>query len=179
MADSLRRWRDCNRWRCWADLALAALEPHPWAMRTIWTIGYEQARLDDVIAALRGAGVELLADVRALPLSRRPGFSKTALAGALNEAGIAYRNMKPLGTPADGRAVARRGDHDGLARIYAGQLELPEALAQMAELRALAEDKRVALLCYERDAAECHRSLLFDALFADFARVDLEPVLVG
>jgi uncharacterized protein YeaO (DUF488 family) len=66
-----------------------------------------------------------------------------------------------------------------LARVYAGQLELPEALAEMAELRALAEEQRVALLCYERDAAECHRALLFDALLSDFARVDLEPALVS
>jgi hypothetical protein len=49
----------------------------------------------------------------------------------------------------------------------------------MAELRALAEECRVCLLCYERDAAVCHRALLFEALFADFARVDLEPVLVA
>ncbi len=144
-------------------------------MRKIWTIGYEQARLDDVIAALRGAGVELLADVRALPLSRRPGFSKTALAGAVNEAGIAYRHMKPLGTPADGRAAARRGDHEELARIYAGQLELPEAMAAMAELRALAGEKRVGLLCYERDAAACHRSLLIAAALPEFTVVDLLP----
>jgi hypothetical protein len=48
-------------------------------------------------------------------------------------------------------------------------------MAQMGELRALALDRRVALLCYERDAAECHRALLYDALFADFDRVDLEP----
>ena len=48
----------------------------------------------------------------------------------------------------------------------------------MAELRAMAESTRIALLCYERDAAECHRSLLFDALFADLARVDLEPPLL-
>ena len=144
-------------------------------MRKIWTIGYEQARLDDVIAALRGAGVELLADVRALPLSRRPGFSKTALAGALTEAGIAYRHLKPLGTPADGRTAARRGDHEELARIYAGQLELPEAMAAMAELRALAGEKRVGLLCYERDAAACHRSLLIAAALPEFAVVDLLP----
>jgi len=49
----------------------------------------------------------------------------------------------------------------------------------MAELRMLAEDKRVCLLCYERNAAECHRALLFDALFDDFERVDLEPALVA
>jgi uncharacterized protein (DUF488 family) len=148
-------------------------------MPTIFTIGYEQATQAAVVAALREAKVELLADIRYLPLSRRPGFSKNSLKAAVEEAGIAYRHFRDLGTPAEGRAAARRGDQVALARVYAGQLELPQALAQMAELRALAQDKRVCLLCYERAAAECHRSLLFDALFADFARVDLEPDLPG
>ena len=148
-------------------------------MPTIFTIGYEQATQAAVVSALRDAGVEVLADIRYLPLSRRPGFSKSSLKAAVEEAGIEYRHFKQLGTPEEGRAAARRGDHATLARVYAGQLELPEALAQMAELRALAEERKVALLCYERNAAECHRSLLFDALFADFARVDLEPALVA
>lgn len=145
---------------------------------TIWTIGYEAATQPAVIAALRAANVELLADIRYLPLSRRRGFSKSGLMVAAEEAGIAYRHFKQLGTPPDGRAAARRGDHAGLESSYAGQLELPEALAQMAELRGLAETRPVALLCFERDAGECHRSLLYDALFADFARIDLEPALV-
>ncbi|HEX7753365.1 MAG TPA: DUF488 domain-containing protein [Novosphingobium sp.] len=144
-------------------------------MPTIWTIGYEQATVDAVLSTLREARVNILADIRALPLSRRPGFSKSALGAAAREAGIEYRHMKPLGTPAEGRAAARRHDHATLERIYAGQLELPEALAAMAELRALAGEKRVALLCYERDARGCHRSLLIDALLADFERVDLLP----
>ena len=148
-------------------------------MPTIFTIGYEQATQAAVVAALRDAGVEVLADIRYLPLSRRPGFSKSSLRAAVEEAGIAYRHFRDLGTPAEGRAAARRGDHEELARIYDGQLELPEALKQMAELRALAEEKRVCLLCYEREAAGCHRSLLFEALFGDFARVDLEPALVS
>lgn len=143
---------------------------------TIWTIGYEQATVAGVVDALRAAGVEVLADVRALPLSRRPGFSKSALAGAMREAGIEYRHFKPLGTPADGRAAARRNDHASLARIYAGQLELPEALAGMAELHALASERRVALLCYERDAACCHRRLLVEAALPGFEEVDLVPL---
>ncbi|MDP3677435.1 MAG: DUF488 domain-containing protein [Novosphingobium sp.] len=144
-------------------------------MPTIWTIGYEQATVAEVIAALTGAGVEVLADVRALPLSRRPGFSKMALAGALAEAGIAYRHFKPLGTPADGRAAARAGRHDDLERIYAGQLELPEAMAAGAELADLAREKPVALLCYERDAHVCHRTLLREAMLAEFEAIDLVP----
>jgi len=144
-------------------------------MPTIFTIGYEGVTQAAVIDALRDAGVELLADIRFLPLSRRPGFSKTSLKAAVEEAGMAYRHFKQLGTPAEGREAARRGDHAGLERVYSGQLELPEAMAQMAELREIAEGKRTALLCYEREAAECHRALLSDALFADFDRVDLEP----
>ncbi|MGX7952275.1 DUF488 domain-containing protein [Tsuneonella sp. HG249] len=144
-------------------------------MPAIYTIGYEQATQPAVIEALKGAGVELLADIRYLPLSRRPGFSKSSLKAAAEEAGIAYRHFKQLGTPAEGRSAARRGDHAELSRIYAGQLELPEAMAQMGELRETAEGRRVALLCYERDASECHRALLYDALFEDFERVDLLP----
>jgi uncharacterized protein (DUF488 family) len=147
-------------------------------MPTIFTIGYEQATQAAVVAALRDARVEVLADIRYLPLSRRPGFSKNSLRASVEEQGIAYRHFRDLGTPAEGRAAARRGDHAELARVYAGQLELPEALKQMAEVRALAQDKRVCLLCYERRAAECHRRLLFDALFGDFERIDLEPELV-
>ncbi len=148
------------------------------AAKRIWTIGYEQATVDAVIAALRDANVELLADVRALPLSRRPGFSKTALASALREAGIAYRHWRALGTPAEGRAAARRGDHLTLARVYAGQLETPEALGAVAELRDAASEGRVALLCYERDAAACHRRLLIEAHLSDHEKVDLVPAVI-
>jgi uncharacterized protein (DUF488 family) len=145
-------------------------------MPQLFTIGYEQATQAAVVAALGEAGVEVLADIRYLPLSRRPGFSKNSLKAAVEEASIAYQHFRQLGTPAEGRAAARRGDHAELARIYAGQLELPEALAQMAQLRALAEEKRVCLLCYERAAVGCHRSLLAEELLPDFERIDLQPV---
>jgi uncharacterized protein (DUF488 family) len=148
-------------------------------MPTIFTIGYEQATQAALIETLKQAGVRLLADIRYLPLSRRPGFSKNSLKATVEEAGIAFRHFRHLGTPADGRAAARRGDHAELERVYAGQLELPEALGQMAELRALAEEMPTCLLCYERRASECHRSLLIAALLADFAVVDLEPDLLA
>lgn len=144
-------------------------------MNCIWTIGYEGAGVPSVLDALVAAKVELLADVRALPLSRRPGFSKSALAGAMLEAGIEYRHFKPLGTPKDGREAARRGDQASLARIYGGQLELPEALAAAAELRARAAAQRTALLCFCGDPRKCHRSLLIAAMLPDFRVIDLHP----
>ena len=147
-------------------------------MPTLFTIGYQQATQAAVLAALRNAGVELLADVRARPLSRKPGFSKTALAAAVEEAGMEYRHFRHVGTPPEGREAARKGDHATLREVYAGQLELPEALAHMAELRELALTKRTCLLCYCREADKCHRSLLISALLEDFEVIDLEPQLV-
>jgi len=96
----------------------------------IFTIGYEGATVAEFVSALQKAQVERVIDVRALPLSRRPGFSKSSLRAALEEAGIEYLHFKALGTPAEGRAAARAGRHADLQRIYAGQLELPEAIAQ-------------------------------------------------
>jgi len=133
----------------------------------IFTIGYEGATVGEFLAALQQAGVERVIDVRALPLSRRPGFSKSPLRAALEEAGIEYVHLKALGTPAEGRAAARAGRHADLERIYAGQLELPEAIAQGAQMIALAEEKPSALLCFERQPAHCHRTLLLDAVAPD------------
>lgn len=144
-------------------------------MPRVWTIGYEQTTMADFLAALMGAGVEVVADVRAIAASRRPGFSKTALAANLAEAGIGYQHFRALGTPADGRAAARAGKHAELERIYSSQLELPEAMAQGAALADLAGEKRVALLCYEREPGCCHRTLLREAMLPEFDPTDLMP----
>lgn len=130
----------------------------------IFTIGYEGTTVPEFISALETAGVERVIDVRALPLSRRPGFSKSSLRAALGEAGIDYVHLKALGTPSDGRAAARAGRHADLQRIYAGQLELPEAIAQGGQMLELAREKPTALLCMEREPADCHRTLLLDAV---------------
>lgn len=139
----------------------------------IFTIGYEGATMDEFLAGLRAAGVERIIDVRALPLSRRPGFSKSSLRAALQEAGIDYVHLKALGTPAEGRTAARAGRHADLERIYAGQLELPEAIVQGAQMIELARERPSALLCFEREPAHCHRTLLLDAVAPDAEAIHL------
>jgi uncharacterized protein (DUF488 family) len=139
----------------------------------VFTIGYEAATMADFLAALQEAGVQRVIDVRALPLSRRPGFSKSPLRAALTQTGIDYVHLKALGTPAAGREAARKGRQGELERIYAGQLELPEAIAQGAQLLELARETPSALLCFERNPAACHRTLLLKAIAADAEVVDL------
>ena len=141
----------------------------------IFTIGYEGATMADFLTALKGAGVERVIDVRALPLSRRPGFSKSTLAASLLAAGIGYVHLKALGTPKAGRDAAKKGDRATLEAVYAGQLELPEAQVQAAQMLDLAAEKPSALLCFERDPCLCHRTLLLDAVGEGLERVDLIP----
>jgi uncharacterized protein (DUF488 family) len=141
----------------------------------IFTIGYEGATQAELVSALQSAGVTLLADVRAVPLSRRPGFSKNILAVGLKEAGIDYIGLKALGTPPAGREAARKHDHARLAEIYGGQMALPEAMVQAEQLKDMARDRPTALLCYERDPSGCHRSLLLAMILPEAERIDLYP----
>jgi uncharacterized protein (DUF488 family) len=140
---------------------------------TIFTIGYEGATVAEFIAALEAAGVRRVIDVRSLPLSRRPGFSKSSLAAALNEAGIDYRHLRHLGTPKRGRDAAKKGDVATLEAVYAEQLLLPEAQAEAAVMLALAAERPSALVCYEREPCHCHRRLLLLATGEQERAVDL------
>jgi uncharacterized protein (DUF488 family) len=139
----------------------------------MFTIGYEGATMSELLSALQSAGVERVIDVRAVANSRRPGFSKTPLRNALTEVGIDYVHLRALGTPAAGREAARAGRKAELERIYSGQLETPQAMAEGAQMLELAGEKPSALLCYERDPACCHRTLLWQALARDAEIVDL------
>ncbi|WP_447724546.1 DUF488 domain-containing protein [Sphingomonas koreensis] len=141
----------------------------------VFTIGYEGATMETFLAALEGAGVRQVIDVRQLPLSRRPGFSKAPLAAALKERGIGYVHLKALGTPKPGRDAAKKGDRATLKTVYAGQLELPEAQAQAAQMRVLIAETPSALLCFERDPAMCHRTLLIAAEAEGAEVIDLIP----
>jgi uncharacterized protein (DUF488 family) len=60
-----------------------------------------------------------------------------------------------------------------MARINAGQHELPEAMVQSAQMLELAAEKPSALLCMEREPEHCHRSLLLKAVAEDAEVVHL------
>ena len=139
----------------------------------IFTIGYEGATQAELIAALQAAGVGRVIDVRAVPLSRKPGFSKNVLAAGLKEAGIDYVHLRALGTPPAGREAARKGRMDEMKRIFAAQLETPEAGVEAAKMTALAMEKPSALLCFERGPAGCHRTPLHETVLPDAEVIDL------
>ena len=146
----------------------------------LFTIGYEKARPDALMAELKRAKVKLLVDTRAVAASRKPGFSKRQLAASLDEEGIAYLHLQKLGTPAEGREAARAGKLDTLWRIYAKHLKTPEAIEAMDELVAIVKSgQSVCLLCYERDKDCCHRTRIAEIVHerTGASVVDLVPAL--
>ena len=130
----------------------------------LFTIGYEGATQGDVIGRLRAAGVQTLVDVRAVAASRRAGFSKTILGNSLRAEGIDYLHLRALGTPKAGREAARKGRVSEMRAIFDDHLAEPEAVVAYQQLKALAGERRVALLCFEADHAGCHRAVLAERL---------------
>lgn len=136
----------------------------------LFTVGYQGRALDEMIAELMSAGVERLVDVRELPLSRRPGFSKTALGDALRAAGIQYVHVKALGNPKPNRERYWAGDIEGGAAVYRKHLNHGSRSA-LVELGDSLTEARACLLCFERDHTECHRDVIAEAL------TELQPAL--
>jgi uncharacterized protein (DUF488 family) len=136
------------------------------AARRLSTIGYEGKTVDEFLTELADARVELVIDVRAIAASRRPGFSKSAMAAALKERGIDYLHLRALGTPKVGREAARKGRIAEMRAIFEGQLATPEAELAMEQADASARERHAALLCFEADAGGCHRAIVAERLAA-------------
>lgn len=133
-------------------------------MTTLFTIGYEGTDIDRFVATLKAVGVQLLVDVRALPLSRKKGFSKNGLRARIEEEGLEYVHLGALGDPKEGRDAARAGRFDQFRKIYGRHLAQAEPQEKLRELEVLVEERPTCLMCFERDPTECHRLIVASQL---------------
>ncbi len=133
-------------------------------MGQLHTIGYEGAQLAEFIATLKAAKVEVLIDIRDFPGSRKRGFSKNALAQALEEVGVQYVHLRELGDPKPGRDAARSGNYQKFEKIFRAHLAREESQAALSDAVEIAKKSRASLLCYERDHSGCHRSIVAEAM---------------
>jgi uncharacterized protein (DUF488 family) len=129
----------------------------------IFTLGYEGLSLVQFIEGLAKAGVTMVVDVRELPLSHKPGFSKRPLSEGLARAGIDYRHMKALGAPKPIRDRLRKaGDRSAFFKEFRAHLRgQREALAELGEIVA---GTSACLVCFEADPALCHRTVVAEAV---------------
>jgi uncharacterized protein (DUF488 family) len=132
----------------------------------IWvgSVGYEKHREVSAFAqTVAGAEVELLIDVRELPISRRRGFAKTALAAALADAGVDYLHLRSLGNPKEFRDLYKSGQVEAGRSAYERFL-LEERREDLSGLAKILAERRCALMCVEDDPEVCHRQVILDAL---------------
>lgn len=140
---------------------------------TIWTIGHSNVTAERFIELLMSNDIELVADVRRYPGSRRhPHFSAVALAVALEARGIRHLHMPELGGRRQARADSQNTAwrHEAF-RGYADYMETPAFAEGLARLRQAAAGQRTAVMCAEALWWQCHRGLIADALRAGGDRV--------
>ncbi|GAA2509076.1 hypothetical protein GCM10023100_36030 [Actinocorallia cavernae] len=130
----------------------------------LWSAGYEGRDIDSFVASLVDCRIGVVADVRLTPISRKKGFSKTRLGGALAEAGIEYTHLRALGNPKDNREPFWDGRVEvGRAR-FRSLLRSEEAQADLGRLAERARASRVAVLCFEKDESRCHRQVVLETV---------------
>ncbi|HOX30904.1 MAG TPA: DUF488 domain-containing protein [Spirochaetales bacterium] len=129
------------------------------------TVGYEGRSIEEYCSLLLTHGIRAVVDVRKNPISRKKGFSKSALADALLNSGIAYFHLPNLGIDSSLRQELKTdADYKRLFSVYTKEI-LPLPLAQ--ESLELLQDiqfrfSMIALTCFERDPKHCHRHCIAD-----------------
>jgi len=136
-----------------------------------FTIGHSNRSIDEFIAMLVQAKIELLADIRKMPMSRaNPQFNQDTLATSLADAGIAYEHVAALGG-LRGKTPVVPADVNGLWRNasfhrYADYALTEPFRAGLAEVITQGRERRCALMCSEAVWWRCHRRIVADYLLA-------------
>lgn len=126
----------------------------------LYTIGYEGSSIEAFVLTLLDAGIDTLVDVRDVPLSRKKGFSKTILREVLEANGIGYVHLRGLGDPKPGREAARAGNTRLFKSIFDRHMRTSAAQLDLVIANALAREKPVCLMCFERTHCDCHRAIV-------------------
>src|SRR5688572_30031024 len=126
---------------------------------TIWTTGHSTRTIEEFLKLLAAGKIELLADVRRFPASRRhPQFNREALIESLAAEEIDYVHLPGLG----GRRSARLPDSPNNGwrvaafNAYADHLQSAEFQADFEQLVVLAKKQRTAIMCAEALPQQCH-----------------------
>jgi uncharacterized protein (DUF488 family) len=133
------------------------------AARNLYTFGYEGMNIEEYLARLIASTVDVVLDVRELPLSRKKGFSKNSFRERLASVGIQYMHEPRLGCPKDIRDQFKiDSDWDLYTRKFSSYVK-----TQNESLRAVAQLSRnanVCLVCFEADYTRCHRTFVARAM---------------
>jgi uncharacterized protein (DUF488 family) len=123
------------------------------------TVGYEGLGIDEFVGRLKQFNISRLIDVREIPLSRKPGFSKTSLRERLKNENIEYVHIKALGSPSPIRNKLKTDlDYEYFFKAYG--MHLSKNIESIMEVYKLIHEGINCLMCFERFPDKCHRSAI-------------------
>jgi uncharacterized protein (DUF488 family) len=125
----------------------------------LFTVGYEGIDIDSFVEHIRSRGIDCLIDVREIPLSRKKGFSKTALSTRLEQENIHYVHLKELGSPKPVRNKLKQdGDYVHFFKTMKNYLTDKKDAIEKAYQYVVG--KTCCLMCFEHLASQCHRNVV-------------------
>jgi len=133
---------------------------------TIYTTGYEGRTINDFINTLKENKVDMIFDIREIPISRKKGFSKSSLEIILKANNIKYVHFKKLGSPKQIRDRLRvEHDYETLFNEYRKYLDTQEETIDILNTAISShKDMRFCLMCFEKDPEMCHRSIVAEKI---------------
>jgi len=141
---------------------------------TLYTTGYQGQNVIDFIAGLSQKDIGAIIDIRENPVSRKPGFSKSALSTKLRDAGVEYYHFQELGTPKPLRNyLSEKGDYEVFFQNYRNYLR--EFRDSLDDLIDIGSKKRICLMCFEKDPHTCHRKIVAE-LIKEYAGKNVDVV---
>lgn len=142
----------------------------------IYSVGYEGFKAQGLADRLAASGVSAVVDVRLTPVSRKVGFSRKALEATLSAVGIEYVHEGGLGNPQENRDAFRHGStEEGRERmrevIDNGSRDALDRLVERAR------NRRIAVLCVERDPRRCHRDVITEMVEEADPTIEIRHIL--
>ena len=129
----------------------------------IVTIGYEGKSIDRFIHELIDNKIQVLVDVRKNAFSRKFGFSKSRLSDYPTRVGIEYEHIPELGIVSSKRKdLSTKEDYRMLFREYSEILGSKRDY--LDRIKDLGKEKKVAMMCFEKNVNQCHRGVIAERL---------------
>jgi uncharacterized protein (DUF488 family) len=132
-------------------------------MTQLFTTGYEGQTIQNFIKKILSEHIETIIDIRENPNSRKPGFSKNIFRKQLGTAGVGYYHFQELGTPKPLRKfLSDNQDYEKFFEEY--KAFLPEFQDAIDDIVEIGSQKRICLLCFEKDPHFCHRKVVAELI---------------
>jgi len=129
----------------------------------ITTIGYEGKTIDKFLYELIKNKIGIVADVRKNAYSMKFGFQRNKLKSYLEKIGIDYIHMPELGIPSDSRK--NLNSYEDYQALFAGyRQEIETKMDYLERIKSISQNKKVSLMCFEKDVKFCHRGVIAERL---------------